>query len=378
MKNKLIIFLCLIVICSCKQEFQSPINKLSADVLIMDGFINTGNVESVITLSKLQDLKDTTSFIPELNAQVQLQEEAGTSVNFVNAGKGKYTLPARTYNAGKRYRLLITRSNGRKYESDFVAITATPPIDNLSYRTESNGVTILLNTHDVPTASRYFYWNYEETWQFKVPFPSKLVYKNKQFIKRVEDIEYCFRTEKSNKLILGSSVKFTDNKIEGQEIQFADNASGRISLIYSILVSQHAVSKEYFDYLEKLKKNTETIGSIFDAQPTQNIGNLHSVSNKDEFVVGFFNLHSVQTKRLFIKANELPAFPPRPEDDCMVQEFDLRDRFGNVIFDAESSYGDSTKLIPLTYTVSNTTAVVPECGDCRIKGALMKPSFWPF
>lgn len=378
-------FFGLVAFVGCKQPFESPVSQLSKDVLCIEGFINTGGEVSSITLSRLQDLKDSI-MLPELKAKVFLQEENGATMALTEVGLGKYTLDPRTYDANKRYRLEITRNNGRKYQSEFVAITTAPPIDQLNYRVDSNGVAIMLDAHNAIDAPRYYYWDYEETWQFSVPYPSKYYYQDNKFIKRVEDVEYCYRTEYSNKLVLGTTANLTTNTVKNQEIAFADSRTGRLAIIYSINVKQHAIDKAYFEYLQKMKKNTEDIGTIFDAQPTQNTTNFVSISNPEETVVGYFNMHAVQQKRIFIKANELPTFQYKPNLECTIQPYDFwtKNKAGDYIYlNPEVYFMDPKKFIPVSYNESlpyssTVSGVTPECGDCRTKGVLAKPSFWPY
>jgi hypothetical protein len=383
MRKLLKIFILSILLNGCKQPFESPVSKLSKDVLCIDGFINTGSESSVITLTKLQDLGEKSTILPELKALVSLQEEGGSAVALVEEGKGNYTLAPRAYNSSKRYRLEITRSNGKKYQSAFVKLTTTPPIDKLTYQLNPNGVIILLDAQNANDASRYYYWEQEETWLFSVPYPSKYELIGDKFVKRTLNLQFCYRTEKSNKLILGSTAALTENKVNGQEIQFVDRETGKISLIYSVNVRQHAIDKDYFEYLQKIKNNTEAIGSIFDAQPTQNISNVFSANDPQETVVGFFNMHSVQQKRMFIKIEDLPPYLRYTHKECDVQEIPFWVPQSSIYNYPEDYFRDTTKLIPIEYVeklprASYVTGTAPVCADCRVTGVLEKPSFWPY
>lgn len=379
MKKILSFFLLVTISLGCKQTFESPVSQLTKEVLAVEGFLNTGNEPTVFTLTKLQDLKDLSAPIPELKAKVFIEEENGMAVQLTDEGNGKHTLAPRTYNANKRYRLIINRNNGKQYMSDFVSVTTAPAIDNLNYKTATNGLSILLDTHGAADATRYYYWNYEETWQFMVPFPSEFFNKDKNFAKRTEDIETCYRTVKSNKLVLGTTLKLSENRIKDQEICYVDAGTGKLSIIYSILVGQHAISKEYFEYLQKLQKNTESIGSIFDEQPTQNTGNIHAVANPSEIVVGFFNAHSVQYKRMFLKSNELPSFKADVSGCEILSFFFYTPPPSHIYLYPEDNFTDSTKLVVVDYIHNQViTGTKPECGDCRVLGSLAKPSFWPY
>lgn len=391
MMNKgLKILLLALILIGCKQPFESPVRQLSKDVLCIEGFINTGGEVSIITLSKLQDLKDSI-MQPELKAKVLLEEENGGSMALTETGKGIYTLDPRTYDTSKRYRMSITRNNGKQYQSEFVKINIAPPIDRLSYKVkDSSGITILLDTHDAIAAPRYYYWEYEETWEFGVPIPSQYYYsdKDKAFLKRTQSVEYCYRTEISNKLVLGTTINLADNITKDQEITFASQRSGRIAKTYSINVKQHAIDKGYFEYLQKMKKNTEDIGSIFDVQPTQNTTNFTSLADAKETVIGYFNMHTVQQKRIFIKANELPQFPPIHWNECVITTYDFwyapKGGGAPIYLYPEEYFTDPKKFVPIVYTkrnpdlLSTVSGAIASCGDCTINGSITKPSFWPY
>jgi hypothetical protein len=49
------------------------------------------------------------------------------------------------------------------------------------------------------------------------------------------------------------------------------------------------------------------LGTIFDAQPTEITGNIRSLSDPAEKVIGFINAAPVQEARIFISKEEVPA-----------------------------------------------------------------------
>ena len=56
-----------------------------------------------------------------------------------------------------------------------------------------------------------------------------------------------------------------------------------------------------------LKKNTEQLGSIFDALPSQINGNIHSATNPSEPVIGYISVGNVSSQRIFITKQQLPS-----------------------------------------------------------------------
>ena len=105
--------------------------------------------------------------------------------------------------------------------------------------------------------------------------------------------------------MLGSTAKLS------QDIVYLPIASipkdhGSLSVLYSIKVKQYAWTKEGYNFLDIMRKNTEIVGSVFDAQPSQLNGNIHCVTDPTEKVIGYFNISPVREKRIFINNSEVP------------------------------------------------------------------------
>jgi hypothetical protein len=99
---------------------------------------------------------------------------------------------------------------------------------------------------------------------------------------------------------LATTDKLSQNIIYEYPIVFIPQGDEKLSVRYSVLVKQYAISKEAYDYWQSLKSSTELTGSIFDPQPGQITGNVHSLSNPNEPVLGFISASSAQETRIFI------------------------------------------------------------------------------
>jgi hypothetical protein len=78
--------------------------------------------------------------------------------------------------------------------------------------------------------------------------------------------------------------------------------------LYSINVRQYSLSKGRYEFLQRMKKNTEGTGSIFDAQPSELSGNIYCTTNNDP-VIGYIDVCPVQEKRIFVDPNKVPNWP---------------------------------------------------------------------
>jgi hypothetical protein len=337
---------------------------------------------SNIRLTRTQNLTDGKKITIETKATVKVEGEKGGSQTFVDKGDGTYTLADGGLQFGQKYRLSIKTLAGRSYQSDYVIIKKTPKIDEVSWKiVQNDGVQFYVSAHDETNSTKYYRWEYEETWEFYSGFYSRVDYQKKAFVTRLEDINHCWGSGKSTGIYIGSTTQLTQDIINKSPLLFVSNsASNRLKYRYSLLVKQYAQTAESFEYWQNLKKNTESLGSIFDPQPFQVIGNFHGVTDPDEPVVGFLSGYSVEEKRIFVNSTELPEawHVPSMYESCLPDT-------APVIATREkqsAAQRADAGAIPIDEIFSPFGAIVayrlssPFCVDCRTSGSNVKPSFW--
>jgi hypothetical protein len=296
-------------------------------------------------------------------------------------GSGIYFGIPLALDATKQYRLRIRTSGGKEYLSDFTEVKVSPPIDAIGFEAQSSGVQgvqIYANTHDATNKSRYYKWDFVETYKYNSSNFSSYIVDNRTIRQRNypnEDIFNCWRTVNSSNIVLASTLKLTNDVVVKAPIKKIPPGDERLGLRYSIIVNQQVLTKDAFDFWEILRKNTEQVGSIFDAQPSQLQGNIHAVSNPAEIVIGYINAGTIQRKRIFIDAGEVPlAYRYRRPGACPVDTVlpaDYTSRFylgGQIPIDGISS---PTSPLPVAYTTSSMG-----CIDCRLRGTNVQPAFW--
>jgi hypothetical protein len=135
-------------------------------------------------------------------------------------------------------------------------------------------------------------------------------------------------------------------------------------------VRQYALDKDGYAFYQLLKKNTESIGSIFDAQPTELTGNIHAIANTSEPVIGYITIAPVQQKRIFISADQVPDWNFRLQ--CVTINVPNNQDSFQVYYSGDLlPYGANEPFVSIFYSAS------PECVDCRVRGGVTeKPSFW--
>jgi hypothetical protein len=368
---------------ACKDKYMPHINQPAAGFLVVEGYINSGNDSTFIFLSRSSGL-DSIQIFPESAAHVEIQSEQGASFPLIEKPGGKYAVGPLTLDPSQRYRVHISTSNGKEYLSDLSGVKITPPIDSVNWKAGPTTVTIYVSTHDDQKKSIYYQWSFEETWQYSPPYISNYIYSPKDpaadsthVIPRLNARDYttCWLSDHSSNINLGSTAKLNADIISEFPVQtITYDGSNRLVTRYSILVKQNALSKDAYEWKQKLQKNTEQLGSIFDAQPSETGGNLHCTTDPTEQVIGFIGCSSQTLKRIFINRYELPDVSVLTGyEACSIDSVDKK---------KVTDFSDTSFLWVIDHqyegsTIIGLTGSVKSCIDCRTKGGVnVRPSFW--
>ncbi|MDB5136142.1 MAG: hypothetical protein JWP37_2745 [Mucilaginibacter sp.] len=369
----------------CKKPFMPSVISTSSSFLVVEGIINTGQDSTIIKLSRTVSLSSTTTSKPELNAIVTVESDANATYPLTETGNGSYAVPGLNLSADHKYRLDITTSDNVVYQSDFVPVKNAPPIDSVNFIIKSDGLNINVNTHDPANKTIYYRWTYDETWIIHSFFDSKeklilVPFDTIVFRPLSEQIYECWQSHLANVIVLGSSAKLKQDIITQTQLTSVGSTSEKLSDRYSILVNQYALTEDAYNYWQQLKKNTEQLGSIFDAQPSEIIGNIHRVGKASEPVLGYISAGSFSQSRIFIDNRKLPAWAAPPIDGCPLHYFPHSDANG---IDEVKTYLFLGFEIPITSVtppgssvIQGYTASYPNCVDCTLRGSNKRPSFW--
>ncbi|RYY19333.1 MAG: DUF4249 domain-containing protein [Cytophagaceae bacterium] len=374
----------LLLVSGCVDRFQPDVVSTSQRYLVVDGLINLRGVTTV-QLARTRSLS-TPAPLAEAKATVTIRDEAGTSYPLTEQAPGTYASAALTLDASRRYQLRLRTAAGREYASDLVAGKLTPPIDQLSWALERNGVQLYVDAHDATNNTRYYRWTYQETWQFQTPYYSEFVYANNAVLRRTDNIQTCWRTAGSTDIALGSTIRLSQDVVSKYPLLLRPGNSDRFRIKYSLLVQQYAQSAEEYAYWEKLKKNTESLGTLFDPLPTQLTGNVHGLTDASELVVGYVGASSMSEKRFFIDRSEFPAgtnFLTGYEKQCETPDTVYLPTHYTPVRPFSLAMGFTQEYIPLHESLDSKgvlegyTRSLGLCADCRLRGTNVKPSFWP-
>ena len=364
---------------SCRKPFEPAVFKSGYNYLVVDGFINAApNGVTNILLSRTANVSDSAvANKPELNAGVTIESNSGQSYTLTPQGTdGTYSSAPLNLDNTKQYRVSIKMAGGSQYRSDFITPHPTPPIDSVDWR-QDNDVTVYVNAHDPANNTLYYRWTFTEAWQYESTYYSEWGVANNLIYHRdslTQQIHECWMTTYSTDILLGSSVALSQDVISQAPLTKLARADRKLNIRYSILVNQYALTAPAYTYWQIIQKNTQQLGSLFDEQPSQLMGNLHSITNPNEPVIGYMTVTSQQQARIFIDNKDLQGqwIGAVPDFSCQVV-VTSQDPYNFAIFD----YPDKTYL-PLYFISGGGLAVAKGiCVDCTLQGGVsIKPVFW--
>jgi hypothetical protein len=173
------------------------------------------------------------------------------------------------------------------------------------------------------------------------------------------------------------------NSVVGFPVRFIDKNNGIMRDRYSISIKQYVQSFEAYNFYRILKEVGIIENLLVENQPGFIQGNIIAVENTNESVIGFFQVSSIASSRLFFNSSDfnIPRSPYVSECEFVV-DVDYNDNTGEDgdrnnrafmlrIFSEESpSFLYFEGIFPLFVFVSVS------CGDCTRISSTVIPEFW--
>jgi hypothetical protein len=364
--------------CHCTQKYLSPYVSPHTGYLVVEGYIS-GNSPTQFTLSRTIPLPGDSTIPLVTGANVQVEGNDHSVYPLVEQGKGVYA-DSFTLNPNSQYRLRIKTPNSESYLSDFVPYRPTPAIDSIPWNLDTTGVNFNIYTHDPANATHYYEWTYAQTWEYNSSEPSRFIYDSASntVIPRTpaQQIYRCWQNIGEPNVLIASTAALAQDVIYRFPLLQIPANSQQLGVLYSLMVNQYALTDSGYLFLSILQKNTESLGSIMDAQPSQLIGNIHCMNNPGETVIGYISAGTVSQQRLFIRRDQIPHwdyFYTCPEPDVQISNdpVSLLFNFGHYGLEPISNYGSGNYI---AYYYANSKY----CIDCTLQGGTnQKPSYWP-
>jgi len=324
---------------------------------------------------------------PISGAQIMVMDSKGNEYPFVETISGAYTtIDSVAGISGETYQLMITLEDGSSYESRPTLLMASQPIDSIYDRyahlpsetkgRNEGGIQFFLDVHDDSNQNRHFRFEWEETFVIYVPYPSNYIYyeESDTWEYRTERVGTCYTTNYSNQLILGNSIGSSTNRLAEFPIRFVSEESTTLRHRYSILVRQYVLDEYAYNYYRKVRESIESGGSLFDKQQGTITGNISSINNPGEMVLGYFEVSGTNETRVFFDAEELDEEVKRPPYPYpCTNELIITVNDSVAYYYQQGYYIVNDTQIPFE---PNMEMAPQLCTECASYASTVRPEFW--
>jgi hypothetical protein len=378
---QLSILFCFSLLIGCREPFEPEIELSDLSVLVVEGYLDSEGLSSILDLSYTRNIQDEFNLDSRVfGANVYLENSSGVRFQLTEIGGGSYEF-RHNIPENDTYVLRIFLPNGISYSSTPLTPLITPEIIDVGFVKNESGVEVFLTTKGDIDADD-FLWTFDETWAFRPAITSQVKYdldlKDVVLRKPDDRIDLCYLSKRNSDLILETSSRFEDQFVFRQTINQINRGDERLTLRYSILISQKALTKDASEFWEILKKNTDDLGSIFSPLPSIITGNMTQDQDPEVPVIGQVGLGKVQQRRLFIDLRDVaPWRADVPEyegcivasDTILVADYDRAFKSGNNLPTAPVIPDGGFNPIGYRYAAR-------PCVDCTLRGSNVRPDFW--
>lgn len=387
--NRHIALLICMVLCGCLEPYSPDIPDSQEEFLIVDGLITDKNGPYTVKILKSSSFDDENEYVS--GVEVSIEEMGGTTELLEESSAGIYQTHSLQGVVGNSYRLNLNY-NGQQYQSTWEAIYASPAIDSIYSRYEIRGTTdqendleglqFFVDNHGPENGTRHFRYEWTETWEFGVYWPSTMDYLGNDQAAFTTNPRYiCWKTRNSTGINIGTTDGLTENILSGHPLVYAPKDEERFTRRYSLLVKQYSLQQDEYSFWKKLKESNQDLGSLFDKQPANVLGNIASVAGSGDVVLGYFSASGSREERIYLDRWDVPASLARvptctPLDSLL--KADILDYENSLIRRLETGsffygfIGSDASPDPIGALLST-----PRCSDCTVKGGdLNKPEFW--
>jgi hypothetical protein len=397
--NKIILLLTIsFLVNSCTEQYALQTNTFE-DALVVEATITNELKKQEIKITRTYRLEEEETTI-ESGAKVTITDNENNKYDFdlkdsIYVSRSEFqALPE------KKYRLDITTKEGKSYYSTSETLPNVNDIESVDATVQTvngqRGVQINVNSFDPNNNSKYYRYEYEETYKIITPLwnQDKAIllphlpesnHKEIGLTPRVEESKICYSTKKSKDILITSTNSLKEDRVSFP-IRFITNKNYIISHRYSIMAKQYIQNLEAYTFYKTLKELSGSDNILSQNQPGFFNGNMKSSDNPNEKVIGFFDVSSVSSKRIYFNYTDLFPGEPLPPyvDNCEI-------RVWTFCFISENpdcrgaqllSTIESNQLVYLnSYQYSNpqftTYEMVPiACGDCTSFSSNIVPPFW--
>jgi hypothetical protein len=309
---------------SCIDRYQFTAEP-GGRALTVEGFITTKPGVHKITLRRAERFGP--EFIglnlPEGLAKVIIKDDMGRVTSLTEEESGIHvTEPDFAAEVGRSYNLEIVLRNGKRYISRSEKVFAVPEVDSVSYQAvrraspdrfdDEIGVQVTAHFQDPPDEQNFYFWKSLESTFVLITEPD--LPGTGSGVAGLPPCppcctRLCYHRDlpKPTNIITVSDEDF-NGTYQRREIAYIFDDGLRFKDTYRLDVQHLSLSQETQRYLRLIDQQLRLTGSVFDPPPANIRGNILSLDNPDELVLGHFFASDERLLRIYIKKDNLEFF----------------------------------------------------------------------
>ncbi len=381
---------------SCVEEIEIKEQLTFEDAIVIEATLTNELKTHNILISRTYEFEEEGPQ-PETEATVSVQAGDQTYRFLEGEDPGVYK-SEHEFKAqpGIDYRLFVRTQDGKSYETSPIRLTQDSEIDEAYPERQVNSIgnevlSILVESYDPSRQSNYYRYEYEETYKIIAPnwvteefiiledeYGNELAAPG--FVPRPVEERVCYNTVASNEIIQTSTTDLDEDRVTRFSVRNINLDDPILSHRYSILIRQFVQSLEAYTYYDLLNQLSGEGNLLAQIQPGFINSNIYSMENRNEKVLGFFEVASVTEKRIFFNYEDL-----FPGEDLPPYFISCRTSAPLIATMAGTPLKDGIQAGIIEYYQDNVGAgpnegpylVVPTaCGDCTQLGQSQAPDFW--
>lgn len=371
----------LMILVSCIKKYDPNFKNTATQKHVIQGMVSNQEGWQEIDISISSSLTQP-GYIPIEGCQVEIIDDENHKFDLEEYEKGKYRVwMSKEYLVvGRSYKTKVVLPNGDVLESTFDKMPTGPEIDDVFFELKDlptsepdewiKGIQYYTNLKANNEQSRFYRWQITETWEFHSAYPKEFYYDGQ--INHIDPPDYsdyyCWSTRVVDEIFTLSTQSLSENEYSRLPLHYVSNTTERLSVLYSFMLRQIAISEAAYIYWDQLRINNTIGQGLYASQPLAIKGNIVNTSNPDLEVLGFFQASSETSRRIFTSPVE-----------------DLELDFSNKCSPAVLRLG-LAEITPNMYPawlmedkgLPKMELMNYECVECTLRGGeTEKPSFWP-
>lgn len=296
-----------IILIACEEEYHANIEK-SESFLVVEARIFAEKSKNYIRLTESRDFNEEETFAPVTDALVTLIDSKARNYSLQQSEKGIFAVPFQLKKE-LQYKVAV-QYKGDTFESEYESVPDTPNVDSIyglsEVKTvEADGENNIDNFDKIGGLQLYMDKSGATTPYYL--FTSKFV--QQYFIQEDrDDIQmFCWRTIYPDGIfnIAGPPDNSNSRNILKHPLYFIENSpqlpNGHYFMGWIVILYQHAVSENTYNYYSDLNKQLSSDGKLFDPMYIQARSNIKCLNNPQKFVAGNFEILSAKEYRFFIR-----------------------------------------------------------------------------